>query len=122
EQGQTVPQEVLRHRPVSSRSAPMAPSFIGVDKARYLCIHIQTGDVGTAWQYAFELSKFEQQYIADPGYWFTRRTYANDSTLIFEAPDSFGNAGLPRFAIDPDENGFKVSFDAWHHLLLSWDL
>jgi hypothetical protein len=119
---QPVPQAVRSNRPVSSRSAPMAPSFIGVDKEGYLCVHLQTGDVGTSSQTTFNLSKFEQEFRDPPGFWFTSLTYANDTASTLQAPDALGNAGLPSGSIDPSENGFKVSFDAWHHLLLSWDL
>lgn len=111
--------------PTSPRDAPMAPTFIGVDKNGLLCIHIQTGSVGSSAQISFNMIEHTDTWIDPPGYWYSTTVYDDHTGNVFKYPDSFGNAGLPKElgVVGESDAGFpEVSFDQWHHLLLSWDL
>lgn len=129
---------VMETLPKGSHSGAVAPTFIGVriapsseeggGKEGWLAVHLQTGDVGIAQNVASTMTSYTMIFTASGPGSFTvavEETWANFSAQHFTYPDSLGNDGLPT-----DESGvyagpgrgFKVTFDQWHHLLLSWDV
>lgn len=114
-------------QPSGSHSGALAPTFIGVDKDGWLSIHLQTGDVGTPNNLGLTMSSYEMIFTeTDPGAFVVdvETIYSNYTANQFTYPDSLGNAGLPTDwgVFHPSEQGFQVTFDQWHHLLLSWDI
>jgi hypothetical protein len=105
----------------------MAPTFIGVDKDGNIAVHIQTGDVGVASNLAQTMTSYDLVFTeTDPGFFTVavETEFRNFSASHLTYPDSLGNGGLPADEGNPgsDLKGFTVTFDEWHHLLLSWDI
>jgi hypothetical protein len=118
------PQQVFVYDslPEGDHEGWLAPSFIGVNKNGFLAVHLQTGDVGVSSQTVFSNTNYTTNYPE-----FIRTvsvTYVDNSAHSFNYPDSLGNDGLSTEwqGFYAANNGFRVAFDQWHHLLISWDI
>lgn len=130
---------VMETLPEGSHSGALAPTFIGVrvaatgaegDKEGWLAVHLQTGDIGHVQNLAPTMTSYQMIFTSSgPGSFTVEvvETWANFSVQHFTYPDSLGNDGLPTDegragGTEKEGRGFKVTFDEWHHLLLSWDI
>lgn len=114
----TVPHNVYGENPVAPpTSVPMSPTTIGVqlrsnDSAR-LYSHLHTGDIGNA-QHTNSAKVGWVPAMGGPGgsvpIGVSYYTYSDASYATCPFPQYF------------DGSGVNVSWDVWHHLLLSWDL
>src|SRR5262249_32571705 len=100
-------------RAVGPRSGAMSPTFIGVNSSGNVIVHLQTDDLGNASQTIFAASVYSVD-VSRPIP--VQITYVDQSYTQDCAPEWFGNndgtyVGFPR-----------ATLDAWHHLLLSWDI
>lgn len=117
----TITRPIYSNVPVGTYPGQMAPSFIGIDTSGHLSIHLQTGDVGSSSQINFVISRYNLA-TTDDGFYETV-TYTDTSADEFPFPDCLGNDGMPTNWGGPQASKhIEVAFDAWHHLLLSWDV
>jgi hypothetical protein len=97
-----------------SHEAPAAPSYIGVNffqPSPYLEVNLQTGDFADCHQTTFGQVGYSEGFHGASPFIHTWKDFSYTDSA---SPEVYGNVRGP---IGP-----PVSIDAWHHLLLSWDV
>lgn len=110
---------------LTPRTAKMCPSFIGVyigkDGKASLVAHLQTSDFG---QGVNTQSDSIAAYFHDTGF------SSPDGLIVFTLPAAppydidFANSSSKDRQLEffPSVPSVDISFDRWHHVILSWDL